>query len=235
MVRVLLNASGLGKEFWAEAAATSTYLKNRLPHSAVKDQTPYEALTGNKPSIQHLQPFGRECYIHIPKEKRKPGSKLSPRAHKGIFLGYTDTTRHYRIYNTEERHTMTTGDVFFPPLPAEGAPISTGPITTTFKDFAQYVSLELILLPNPITPSIKEFSDESLWMEWIEQNPYQARALYEQGNPYIVRLLSNLFLAGKWSGIVGPLYINWKEESTPEGAQTPAGWPAGHNKPSSSS
>src|SRR5690606_41759149 len=45
MVRALHNASGLGKEFWAEVAAISTYLKNRLPHSAVKDQTPYEALT----------------------------------------------------------------------------------------------------------------------------------------------------------------------------------------------
>src|SRR5690606_10960138 len=234
MVRALLNASGLGKEFWAEAAATSTYLKKGLPHSALKDQTPYEALTGNKPSIQHLQPFGCECYIHIPKEKRKPGSKLSPRAHKGIFLGYTDTTRHYRIFKTEERCTMTTGDVFFPPLPAEGAPTPSGPTPTTFKDLVQHVSLNLTPSSSPIIPSIKELSDDTLWMEWMERNLHQAHALFEQGNPYVVRLLSNLVLAGKRSGIGGPPYVNWNEETTPKGAQTPAGWLEGHNKSSSS-
>src|SRR5690606_34163289 len=44
----------------------------------------------------------------------------------------------------------------------------------------------------------------------------------------------NLVLAGKRSGIVGPPYVNWNEETIPEGAQTPAGWPEGHNKSSTS-
>src|SRR5690606_395938 len=101
--------------------------------------------------------------IYILKEKRKPGSNLSPRAHKGIFLGYTDTTRHYRIFNTEERRTMTTGDVFFPSLPVEGAPTFSGPIPTTFKDLVQHVSLDLAPSSNPITSSIKEFLDDALW------------------------------------------------------------------------
>src|SRR5690606_30417290 len=99
-----------------------------------------------------------------------------------------------------------------------------------FKDLVQHVSLDLTPSSNPITPSIKEFSDDALWMEWMERNPHQAHALFEQGNPHVVRLLSNLVLAGKRSGIVGPPYVNWNEETTPEGAQTPAGWPEGHNK-----
>src|SRR5690606_16649898 len=32
----------------------------------------------------------------------------------------------------------------------------------------------------------------------------------------------------------GPPYVNWNEETTPEGAQTPAGCPEGHNKSSTS-
>src|SRR5690606_30782862 len=70
------------------------------------------------------------------------------------------------------------------------------------------------------------------WMEWMERNPHQVHAIFEQGNPHVVRLLSNLVLAVKRSVIVSSPYINWNEESTPEGAQTPAGWPEGHNSSS---
>ena len=34
-------------------------------------------------------------YIHIPKEKRR---KLGPSWRKGIFIGYGDTSKAYRVY-----------------------------------------------------------------------------------------------------------------------------------------
>jgi transposase InsO family protein len=52
------------KKLWAEAVLTSGYIKNRQPHSALRNLTPFEAFYGSKPSIQYHQPFGRECYIH---------------------------------------------------------------------------------------------------------------------------------------------------------------------------
>src|SRR5690606_41721645 len=100
--------------------------------------------------------------IHIPKEKRQPGSKLSTRAHKGIFLRYIDTTRYYHIFNTKERRTMITGDIFFTPLPAEEVPTSLGPTPTTCKTLVQHFSIDLTLSVNPFTPSIKEFLDDVL-------------------------------------------------------------------------
>jgi len=57
------------KKLWAEAVLTSVNIKNRQPHLALHDLTPYEAFYCTKPSIQHLQPFGRECYIHVPYQK----------------------------------------------------------------------------------------------------------------------------------------------------------------------
>ena len=77
---------------------TAVYLKNRLPPSAVKDQTPYEVLHGKKPTISHLQPFGTEYFVHIPKEARPSGSKLQPRAEKGWFVGYTESTKIFMVY-----------------------------------------------------------------------------------------------------------------------------------------
>ena len=78
---VSLNKSSAGlnnKRFWAEAYAVAVYTKNRLPHSSLQDITPYEAFHCKKPSISHLQPFGRKCFIHIPEERHLPGSKLMP-------------------------------------------------------------------------------------------------------------------------------------------------------------
>ena len=84
--------------------ATAVYLKNRLPHSAVKDQTPYEVLHGKKPTISHLQLFGTECFVHIPEEARPSGSKLQPRAEKGWFVGYNESTKiSWYTYHQKDR------------------------------------------------------------------------------------------------------------------------------------
>ena len=40
--------------FWAEALATSVYLKNRSPTSFLDRQTPFEAWKGEKPDVSHL-------------------------------------------------------------------------------------------------------------------------------------------------------------------------------------
>ena len=63
-------------------------------HSALKNMTrPQEAFWGIKPTISHLQPFGKECYTHIPENRRPAGSKLLPRAEKGLFVGYTESAK----------------------------------------------------------------------------------------------------------------------------------------------
>jgi hypothetical protein len=57
--------------------------------------TPEEAFSGKKPSVEHLRIFGCPVYIHVPKDKRK---KLEPSGKKGIFVGYSDTSKAYKIY-----------------------------------------------------------------------------------------------------------------------------------------
>lgn len=53
--RCLLNDAQLGKEFWAEAVATATYLVNRCPTRSVGDKTPEEVWSGRKPNLKHLR------------------------------------------------------------------------------------------------------------------------------------------------------------------------------------
>ena len=114
------------KFLWA--AATAVYIKNTLPHSALpKQQTPYEALNGEKPSIKDLQPFGRKCNVHILDEARPSGSKLLPRAIEGRFPGYEKIDKIYRIWNpVKSNQVLISRDVRFPPLGAEKAGVSLG-------------------------------------------------------------------------------------------------------------
>jgi hypothetical protein len=103
------------KSLWGEEYATAVYLKNRLPHSTLKGKTPFETLKGTKPSIQHLQPFGKKCYVHIPENSMPAGSKLEPRAYEGIIVGYSDSNKIYRIWIATQNRVIESQDVTFPP------------------------------------------------------------------------------------------------------------------------
>jgi hypothetical protein len=58
-----------------------------------------EAFSGKKPNVEHLRIFGCPVYIHIPKDKKK---KLEPSGKKGIFVGYSESSKAYIIYIPEQ-------------------------------------------------------------------------------------------------------------------------------------
>ena len=58
--------------------------------------TPYELLTGLKPNVKYFQVFGCRCFI-LKKGVRL--SKLESRAQEGIFVGYSNQSHAYRVYN----------------------------------------------------------------------------------------------------------------------------------------
>lgn len=74
------------------------------------DKTPEEMFTGVKPVVGHLRIFGCLVYIHVPKEKR---SKLEPSDKKGIIVGYSETSKAYRIYVPGQRFIEVNRDVTF--------------------------------------------------------------------------------------------------------------------------
>ena len=58
MVRSMMKAKDMPKEFWAEAVACAVYVLNRCSSRSIKKQTPYEIWSGNKPNISYLRVFG---------------------------------------------------------------------------------------------------------------------------------------------------------------------------------
>ena len=71
------------------------YVQNCTPSRVLDNKTPKEDFLGEKSEVNHLRIFGFPVYIHIPKDKR---NKLDPFGRKGIFVGYNDTSKAYRIY-----------------------------------------------------------------------------------------------------------------------------------------
>lgn len=94
----MLEDSGLERRYWGEAVNTAIYLKNRSPTVAIKDATPEELWTGNKINIKYLGVFGSRAFIHIPKETR---TKLDPKSKEHIMVGYSETTKGYRLADPE--------------------------------------------------------------------------------------------------------------------------------------
>ncbi|CAG9132679.1 unnamed protein product [Plutella xylostella] len=105
--RCLLFEAELDKKFWAEAANTAVYLKNRSIASGI-EKTPYEMWFSRKPDLQHLRVFGSTVMVHIPKEKRTKWDKKSMRH---ILVGYCDNVKGYRIYNPVNNQVSTSSDV----------------------------------------------------------------------------------------------------------------------------
>jgi hypothetical protein len=108
--RAMLHDQGLPLFLWAKACYTAVYLQNRSPHKAVRSMNPEEAFSGKKPEVGHFRIFGCTTYSYVPSEKR---TKLEPMAERGIFVGYSETSKAFRIYLPSLRKTVLRRDVRF--------------------------------------------------------------------------------------------------------------------------
>ena len=110
MVRSMLFFKNVKIMFWADVVLCVAYIKNRCPSSAIRNKTPYELRYGHVPSVKHLRIFGSTCYALIPKVHR---NKLGARSRKCIFLGYSNTSKAYRLYDEVNKKFVVSRDVIF--------------------------------------------------------------------------------------------------------------------------
>ncbi|CDO72947.1 hypothetical protein BN946_scf185002.g132 [Trametes cinnabarina] len=115
---------------WPEAVNYAVYLKNRVPTRAIPDKTPYEAFWGKKPDVSNLHEFGAVCWV-----LRQDSSidKLARKSRPCRFLGFSEESRAYRLYDPTTQQVITSRNVVFdrtgiklqggpsqPPLAVEG-------------------------------------------------------------------------------------------------------------------
>ena len=98
-VRAMLHDSGSPHFLWAEATQHAVYLKNRTWTRTLGDTTPYEILTGKKPDLSNVHPWGCKVRVHD-----TSGSKLDGRSKIGRWMGVDgETGDGHRVYWPEKR------------------------------------------------------------------------------------------------------------------------------------
>ncbi|GJV22099.1 retrovirus-related pol polyprotein from transposon TNT 1-94 [Tanacetum coccineum] len=113
--RTMLIFSKLPEFLWAEAVATACFTQNRSIIHTRYNKTPYELLRGRKPNIAYFHVFGSLCY---PTNDRDDLGKMKPKADIGVFIGYSETSTGFRIYNRRTKMIMETIHVKFDELTA---------------------------------------------------------------------------------------------------------------------
>jgi len=110
MLRSMIFFKNVKPMFWDDAVLCVVYIKSRCPSNDIRNKICYEMWYGHIHSTKHLKVFSSTCYALIPKEQR---NKLGARSHKCIFLGYSNTSKAYRLYDEVNKKFVVSRDVIF--------------------------------------------------------------------------------------------------------------------------
>ncbi|KAE8982274.1 hypothetical protein PR003_g24742 [Phytophthora rubi] len=111
MARSMMHYMALELEGWGEAVNAVNTI-NRVPNTARPH--PFEVFFGKRPDLSHLQGFSSREFVHVMKSKR---SKWDPKAHRSIFLGYSNTSKAYRVWDLETERVLTSRNVLLDEIP----------------------------------------------------------------------------------------------------------------------
>ncbi|KAI3505861.1 hypothetical protein L1887_28170 [Cichorium endivia] len=98
--RTMLSFAKLPLYFWADAIVTTCFTQNRSNINKRFLLTPYEILNKRKPNVKFFHVFGSKCFIFNSKVKRV---KWDEKADERIFLGYSLTSKAYRVLKKRSR------------------------------------------------------------------------------------------------------------------------------------
>ncbi|GJU14250.1 putative ribonuclease H-like domain-containing protein [Tanacetum coccineum] len=98
--RTMLADFKLPTTFWAEAVSTACYVQNRVLVVKPHNKTPYELFRGFKPALSFMRPFG--CHVTILNTLDSLG-KFDGKSDEGFFVGYSLSSKAFRVYNTRTR------------------------------------------------------------------------------------------------------------------------------------
>ena len=91
----LLYHAKVPLQYWDEAFQTACYLINRLPTSALKNQSPFEKLFHQAHDYNFLRVFGFSCWPNL---RPYNSYKLQPRSIPCVFLSYSLLHKGYKCF-----------------------------------------------------------------------------------------------------------------------------------------
>jgi len=101
----MLATSRLLEFLWEAATEHAAYVQNLSFTKFIPNSTPYQLWTGRKPNIAHLQEFGAPVWVLA--EGQRVLHKMLPKSHQKVYVGYNDSSKSVKYYNTETRSILT--------------------------------------------------------------------------------------------------------------------------------
>nr|GEU67723.1 retrovirus-related Pol polyprotein from transposon TNT 1-94 [Tanacetum cinerariifolium] len=98
--RTMLVDAKLPVTFWAKAVNTACYVQNRVLVNKCQNKTPYELFNGRTPATGFLKPF--RCHVMIINTLEHLG-KFDAKGDKGYFIGYSMSSKAFRVFNKTTR------------------------------------------------------------------------------------------------------------------------------------
>ncbi|CAL2230354.1 unnamed protein product [Prunus armeniaca] len=92
MARTMIYEKRMPIKFWGEAVNTAVYILNKYHTSALKNETPFEAFSGRKPRLRH---------------------KLEEIGENGVFVGYGNYEKGYRVFNMRTQKVIVPRSIIF--------------------------------------------------------------------------------------------------------------------------
>lgn len=109
-MRAMLHDHRLPFFLWVEACNTAVYMQNKNPHRVLRSKTPEEDFIGKNHEIGHFMIFEYLTYSRVLEDK---STKMEPTVEKGIFVGFSETSKAYCIYIPAKRKFVLRLDVMF--------------------------------------------------------------------------------------------------------------------------
>ena len=104
----MLRNKDMARNLQGEDVNTACYTINRVYFRPGTKKTHYELWKGRKPKVKYFKIFGSTCFILKDRENVR---KFYSRSDEGIFLGYSSTSKAYRVYNKRTMKVMETVNV----------------------------------------------------------------------------------------------------------------------------
>ena len=156
----MLYNKDVARNLWGEAINTACHTVNRVYFRPGTKKTPYELWKGRKPNVKYFRIF--ESTYFILKDRENVG-KFDSRSDEEIFLGYSSTSKTYRVYNKRTMKVMETVDVVIDESSESvsdkfGEEISKEILPSEPKEVQEIVEQEPASPNTPDTPSVVENS-----------------------------------------------------------------------------
>ena len=162
MVGAMLHNKDMARNLWGEAVNTACHTVYRVYFRLGTKKTPYELWKGRKPNVKYFKIFGSTCFIL--KDRENVG-KFDSRSDEGIFLGYSFTSKAYRVYNKRTMKVMETVNVVIDESSDSGSEKGIEEFLKEIlplepKEVQEIVEQELVPPSTPDTPSVVEDSTD---------------------------------------------------------------------------